>query len=280
MKTRISLFLIAFVALFLTASSLLAQDLESGSPKRERRRKMRQQQSPNQVVQEEKVYRLRENPNAADGADARDAVEVVLPFRNDSPYEIRYRHFGKSGRNAFRLGLGIDLDGETTEIYDEAQEETGTVSRGMFHLMLAPGWERHFNVRTGWQNVQVSPFFGVIAQIGMRAYSTKFEDTDGQRYILDYEVEVENAWVSTGNSAAIEARSSMDLGARFIFGADVYIYRSAYLGFECGVGPTISGRPEVIRKADGQDDITLSGMSGGFRLNTSVTGGVRFGVRF
>jgi hypothetical protein len=264
MKTLSLLF--CFCTMLAISTVLVAQDLESGKPRRERRR-------------DSQGTRL---PSQSSGLDDRDAFEVLLPLRTDVPYEIRYRRFSPSGRNAFRLGLNFDLDGTVDEVYDAAADESGSISRNRFVLGLAPGWERHFLVQTSWQNVQVSPYFALTLPIVIDAYSTEFENTDGIRYIDGYKAEVRNAWVSSTGSAVIDSqtRSQMEFGVRLHFGADVYIYRRAFVGFECSIGPMLSGRPEVEREIDGQDGVQLAPMSGRFRLNTAVLGGVRFGVRF
>jgi len=247
------------------------QDLNN---ERRERRELREKQKERRISTSQAT-----NPDGP-----RNTVEVILPLAGSDPYEIRFRHFSEQGRDAFRIGVGLDLDVNADEIYDPTQDESGTIAHSRFQLQLAPGWERHFTVNTSWREVQVSPYFGLIMPIGMTAYSTIFTDTDGTRYIDGYESTVDNAWIrpgiNTGNDVNGNERTSVNVGIRFVLGSDIYIYKRAFVGFECSVGPSVSARPEVIRETDGQPDVTLARVSAGFRFNTAVTAGVRMGVRF
>lgn len=266
-KTMKTIFLI--LALLLTgldASMLVAQDLDSGKPRRERRR----------------LERGTSMPNQSSGLGDLNTLEVLIPFRNDASYEIRYRRFSQSGRDAVRLGFDFNMDVEGDDVYDATADKNGSINRLRFSFGVAPGWERHFKVQTSWQNVEVSPYFALTLPIRVDAYGTQFEDTDGTRYIDGYKAEVRNAWVSSTGSTIIDnsTRSQVEFGLRLHFGADIYIYKRAFVGFECSFGPSISGRPEVEREIDGQDAVQIASAGGRFSLNTAVLGGVRLGVRF
>lgn len=239
---------------------------------------------------------------------AQDENEKMLrPAKNNFSFEVDFMPFNLDkpivlnsfrGRYFFseKLALKIGFNFENVKnVYETPANTPDDImlfneSEEKFNVMgLQTGIEYHFlNSR------KLSPYVGIDIGFENKTSCASYKDyTIDYYYYDDYEVittttEISNAWETSyyidqwGNLVYINdgnERAYTSYGVNLLLGADIYIIKHLYLGFEIGLGAYIYKYKEIEVKVDEKvEQIYPESTANNYGLN--VNNAIRLGVWF
>ncbi len=157
---------------------------------------------------------------------------------------------------AFRMGLGIDFNANTTHPFNSNENiEKNTA----FGFSLSPGVEKHFG------SGKFSPYIGTALTLSWK--------TSGGKYTVgNTRITTHNIWTDGTNPAYF------GLGLEGLAGCDYYVTDNFYLGFEFSPGLSYTRNLEQERNNSGTSVTTPPSSYISFSLYSSS--GLKVGIRF
>ncbi len=204
-------------------------------------------------------------------------VNFSLPRPTDTafasvPGELRFRYF-LSDKGAVRVRIGFGSSSTTTNIFDITQKNTAEVKNSSgFGLMLAPGYEMHFE-----GTEKLSPYVG--GELGFLMAGARTTD------VSNASVANPNAGnVAVGDKYNRKMGSSTGIRLGIFMGADYYFTESVYVGGEFGLGlfnMVSTGEGSITTKiGTGAETTTKIEKSSSFDLFGTTMSGIRLGIKF
>lgn len=230
----------------------------------------------------------------------------ISPSKGSFSFEVDFLPFSNSGPinlNAFRgryflsdklvLNLNFNFDSKKQHYESPSSYQNYLVfdtEDGRFTVFgLGSGLEYHFLPES-----RISPYIGVNATYEMKRSSYESIDHVYNSYpvsgVIQRKTEVENAWPGMmiigidqfGNpvySYMSDERAYNSIKANVVLGADIYIIKHLYMGFELGMGLDSKNYKEVVIKVDGNLDTKYpkaSDLTFGLNFNNALRLGIWF----
>lgn len=206
----------------------------------------------------------------------RHAIEMIYPLPDGRPIGMRVRAFGNS-RSVNRFALYLNHRARERDIApDSGKSNGGNMRRILAEIEFQGGFEHHFIKKNAWENLRVSPYFGMMLGAGYSSYTSRFSGGDNPTDYVIYE-----GWIVNDDLKLeqVEARTEGFVELRLLFGADFYFLPNAYFGFELSTGPRLSSFPEVENRSYGKVQV-IEPRGSGFDIIQPVQGSLRLGVCF
>lgn len=206
----------------------------------------------------------------------RHAIEMIYPLPDGRPIGMRVRAFGNS-RSVNRFALLLNHRSRERDLKpDSGTGQGGNMRRILAEIQFQGGFEHHFLKKDSWENLRVSPYFGMMLGAGYSSYTSRYSGGKNPTDFVIYE-----GWIANDDIKLeqVEARTEGFVELRLLFGADFYFLPNAYFGFELSTGPRLSSFPEVEHRSYGKVRVIEPGASG-FDVIQPVQGSLRLGVCF
>ena len=156
------------------------------------------------------------------------SIEIALNFGTIENGELRYKRM--VGENlVVRIGGWYERQLKSSDLGG------GQIHQNFSRITVVPGVEWRFKLRYP----RLQPYIGIIVPVQVQNARQRFENTDGQVAVPDYETTLKNAWSNTIEDARtgnMTRRAWTHISLRPLAGLDFSITPAWYIGAEGSFG--------------------------------------------